>query len=145
LFAKVGGWEDKELIPYFVDYARFLFQNFGDRVKTWVTFNEPFIFCVYGYELGDDAPGLKHTADGAYKCAHTVLKSHGLTYRIYEKEFKPKQKGQIGISIYGCMSIPASDSAADIEAAERLYQFQVSALTWLRLKIICMILARLVC
>ena len=30
---KYGGWLSRETIPHFVDYARLMFQRFGDRVS----------------------------------------------------------------------------------------------------------------
>jgi beta-glucosidase/6-phospho-beta-glucosidase/beta-galactosidase len=37
---ELGGWANSELIDIFIDYAKILFDNFGDRVKMWTTFNE---------------------------------------------------------------------------------------------------------
>ena len=42
----------------FGDYARFLYRNYGDRVKYWITFNEPWISAWLGYGIGEDF-GLK--------------------------------------------------------------------------------------
>jgi beta-glucosidase/6-phospho-beta-glucosidase/beta-galactosidase len=44
-----GGWPNSELIQYFVAFADLVFWSFGDRVKTFVTFNEPNVFCSLGY------------------------------------------------------------------------------------------------
>lgn len=41
----------------FADYVDLCFWEFGDRVKHWITLNEPWTFCTSGYVTGTDAPG----------------------------------------------------------------------------------------
>ncbi|KAL0294197.1 UNVERIFIED_CONTAM: Beta-glucosidase 40 [Sesamum calycinum] len=41
----------------FATYAETCFKAFGDRVKYWITFNEPHTFAVQGYDVGLQAPG----------------------------------------------------------------------------------------
>jgi lactase-phlorizin hydrolase len=36
----LGGWTNSEIIDVYADYAKILFEHFGDRVKMWTTFNE---------------------------------------------------------------------------------------------------------
>lgn len=38
---ELGGWPNPLMTLYFMDYAKFAFKTFGDRVKMWITFNEP--------------------------------------------------------------------------------------------------------
>lgn len=42
---QIGGWSNELIVDYFKAYAKLLFERFGDRVKYWVTFNEPYIIC----------------------------------------------------------------------------------------------------
>lgn len=86
---------------------------------------EPGTFCDLGYGAGSHAPGLSEPGVLPYKCAHTVLKSHAMAYRIYEREFKETQKGVVGIILNSDWNEPASDKPEDIEAAERAIQFWV--------------------
>jgi beta-glucosidase len=37
----LGGWQNREIVKWFTDYAKVCFENFGDRVKYWFTLNEP--------------------------------------------------------------------------------------------------------
>jgi len=46
------GWPEDEIIDHFVAYADFAYKTFGDRVKKWITFNEPWVVCYKGYEVG---------------------------------------------------------------------------------------------
>jgi beta-glucosidase/6-phospho-beta-glucosidase/beta-galactosidase len=49
---QLGGWTNPEIIDNFIDYARVLLQEFGDRIKFWTTFNEPWHICVQAYGKG---------------------------------------------------------------------------------------------
>ncbi len=55
----IGGWPNEDLVQHFENYARLAYQRFGDRVKLWITFNEPFVSCMHGYGYGSHAPGIK--------------------------------------------------------------------------------------
>jgi len=52
LHEKYGGWLDYKSQDDFAAYAEFCFETFGDRVKNWITINEPWVNCVSGYRLG---------------------------------------------------------------------------------------------
>lgn len=90
----LGGWTNPLLPNIFVDYANILFQRFGDRVKTWITFNEPNIICSFGYGNTKMAPGINSSGIGDYLCGYTVLKAHGQVYRLYQDKYKHMYKGK---------------------------------------------------
>ncbi|CAM9215890.1 unnamed protein product [Choristocarpus tenellus] len=120
-----GGWQGAETANFFVEYARVCFERFGDRVKTWLTFNEPWCSTVLGYGNGEHAPGL-FSPDGAavYMAGHNCLLAHAHTVALYRKEFQPTQGGAIGITLNANWSEPkvSEDSevtSRNIEAAER--------------------------
>lgn len=92
---QIGGWPNPALIDIYGDYADLLFRLFGDRVKNWITFNEPFQICEEGYSLGTMAPGFKQLGIGGYQCAHTLLRAHARAYRIYEQRYKATQNGRL--------------------------------------------------
>lgn len=83
----------------FVHYASTCFKEFGDRVKHWITFNEPHNFAIEGYDLGIQAPGrcsiLSHMfcREGAsstepYVVAHNILLAHAGAFHTYKQHFK---------------------------------------------------------
>lgn len=50
-YGTVKGWPDSRIIPVFLEFAEFCFKEFGNRVKKWITFNEPWVVCYQGYEI----------------------------------------------------------------------------------------------
>ena len=57
VFQDIGGWTNEAMVDLFGEYARIVFQEFGNRVKTFVTINEPNIVCENEYYRGIYAPG----------------------------------------------------------------------------------------
>ncbi|GCB71813.1 hypothetical protein scyTo_0008938 [Scyliorhinus torazame] len=121
---RYGGWQNNSLINFFNDYANLCFETFGDRVKHWITFNNPWSTAVEGYEVGEHAPGLRLKGVGAYRAAHNIIKAHAKAWHTYDKLWRNHQKGLVGISITSEWGEPVDiTSQKDIEAAERYIQF----------------------
>ncbi|XP_025207235.1 myrosinase 1-like isoform X2 [Melanaphis sacchari] len=121
----LGGWVNPIMSDYFKEYARVLFTYYGDRVKWWITINEPLEICK-GYAIKAYAPYLNLNNTGFYLAAHTQLIAHGKAYRLYEEIFKPTQQGKISISISGLFFLPKNaESLDDINTAKRANQFEV--------------------
>jgi beta-glucosidase len=72
-----GGWFNRDTAFRFADYADHAATALGDRVKLWITLNEPFIHTVYGHAFGMHAPGEARMM-GALPTAHHQLLGHGL-------------------------------------------------------------------
>ena len=72
-----GGWLNRETAYRFAEYAALVADRLGDRVKLWITLNEPFIHMTLGYALGMHAPGRTLGLD-ALPVAHHQLLAHGL-------------------------------------------------------------------
>ncbi|WP_335338932.1 glycoside hydrolase family 1 protein [Erysipelothrix larvae] len=60
LYDEYQGWESRKIIEDFTNYAKLLFERFGDRVKYWVSLNEQNIFVMHGYLMGSHPPGYKN-------------------------------------------------------------------------------------
>ncbi|KAK9885203.1 hypothetical protein WA026_010708 [Henosepilachna vigintioctopunctata] len=118
-----GGWMNETIVDNYVFYARTLFELYGDRVKHWITFNEPFQICESGYSETDLAPFLNDSGVGGYICAHNLLISHGRAYREYERTFKQNQGGKVAITAHSFWFEPQGESDSDRAAAERAMQF----------------------
>jgi beta-glucosidase len=75
-----GGWLSRETALRFGDYVALVADRLGDRVRRWITLNEPVVHMAQGYAFGDHAPGRK-LGLGALPVAHHQLLGHGLAVR----------------------------------------------------------------
>ncbi|XP_063619466.1 myrosinase 1-like [Cydia splendana] len=122
----LGGWANPQIVNYFRDYARVVFNLFGDVVKIWTTMNEPHQHCYNGYGGDYFAPALKSHGVGEYLCIHYMLLAHAAVYHLYDEEFRPTQKGKIGITLDAFWAKPKNSSNPDdLEAAERYLQMHL--------------------
>nr|XP_021191415.2 myrosinase 1 isoform X1 [Helicoverpa armigera] len=119
---ELGGFTNALISEWFEDYARVVFENFGDRVKYFITFNEPREVCFEGYGSTTKAPILNSTALATYLCAKNLVMAHARAYHLYDKEFRATQGGQCGITISVNWFGPATDSEEDKMAAEIMRQ-----------------------
>ncbi|KAF2886264.1 hypothetical protein ILUMI_19907, partial [Ignelater luminosus] len=120
----LGGFANELMAEWFEDYARVVFENFGDRVRHWLTFNEPRQICLEGYGGDGKAPGYESSGIGDYLCAHNLIRAHARAYHLYDQKFRPKQNGNISITLDAAWSEPITNSTFDKEAAERALEFQ---------------------
>ncbi|XP_072933968.1 lactase-like protein isoform X2 [Epargyreus clarus] len=118
----LGGWTNPLIVGWFEDYARVVFEKFADRVKYWVTVNQP-SSCVMAYGEGVIAPGVVFNGVGEYLCIKNMLLAHAAAYRLYEKEYKKKYKGSVGIALELNWSDPINNKTANVEATDRYKQF----------------------
>ncbi|HZN72227.1 MAG TPA: GH1 family beta-glucosidase [Micromonosporaceae bacterium] len=72
-----GGWQRRDTAQRFAEYADRMGRALGDRVRLWLTLNEPVVHLVYGHMWGIHAPGL-HLFDDPFPVAHHQLLGHGL-------------------------------------------------------------------
>lgn len=92
-FSALGGWTNSIIVPYFANFARTAYQQFGDRVKTWITLNEPRLICQSYKGLVGDVTNNYPLGIAEYLCAHNLLKAHAEAYHIYDQEFRQQQQG----------------------------------------------------
>ena len=114
------------MVDEFAEYARVCFGAFGDHCANWITLNEPWCSAALGYCNGEHAPGrTQNPGTEPYLAAHHMLLAHAKAVQIYRREFKLKQGGVIGITLNMDWREPASDSPADIQAAQRSLDFNL--------------------
>lgn len=115
------GWINPELVDFFARYAEICFEHFGDRVKNWITLNEPWVAAILGYGQGVFAPGRISNSE-PYQAAHQLLRAHARAVDVYRSKFS-HQDGRIGITNNCDWREPLTDSDQDKAASERALEF----------------------
>jgi len=108
-----GGWPVRETADAFAEYAEVVAARLGDRVRHWLTVNEPWVVAWLGYATGQDAPGRTSEPD-AVAAGHHVLVAHGRAVEVLRRDV-PKAK--VGLAIDLIPMHPLSGSEEDVEAA----------------------------
>ena len=109
-----GGWESREVVEAYAQFAKKCFELFGDRVKHWMTFNEPIVPVEGGYPYNFHYPKVQDGKRAAQVAFHTMLANAKAI-----KEYKELgQDGQIGIVLNLTPSYPRStENEEDVKAA----------------------------
>jgi beta-glucosidase len=115
-----GGWPARQTVAAFVEYVTVVVRRLGDRVRYWITHNEPWVAAWLGYGWGQHAPGRADRGD-ALRAAHHLLLSHG---RAVEAIRALSSGAQVGITLNLTPIHPASDDERDRAAARRIDLFQ---------------------
>src|SRR5207247_2414018 len=93
-----GGWSNRETAYHFAEYADTVSRHLGDRVKGWITFNEPGVSATLGYLTGEHAPGLKNM-NKTIRATHHLLLAHGLAMpRLRQNVTRPDAECGITLS-----------------------------------------------
>ncbi|KAJ6803992.1 beta-glucosidase 12-like [Iris pallida] len=129
-----GSFLSPRIVKDYHDYVEVCFREFGDRVKHWITFNEPHVFTDYGYASGIFAPGrcssweigrCKNGDSGKepYIVGHHILLAHAAAVDLYRNKFQKTQNGKIGMTLDCNWMVPYSDSKSNGDAVERGLDF----------------------
>jgi len=111
-----GGWTSRATVDAFEGFTGAVSRRLGDRVRHWVTHNEPWCISHLGYEQGVHAPGRRDPA-ASLRVAHHLLLSHGRAVEVLRRN---SPGAQAGIVLILSPIEPASPAAADRDAARRL-------------------------
>ena len=109
-----GGWLNPDSAGWFADYAQILFRALDDRVRLWVTLNEPWVVVDGGYLHGVLAPGLRNPF-AAPRAAHNLLRAHAAATQAY----RAVGRNQIGLVVNLEPKYPAAETAEDLAATMR--------------------------
>jgi len=108
-----GGWPARIMADAFVEYADVVSRTLGDRVKNWITLNEPWVSAFVGYRYGRHAPGHTDVSE-AIAASHHLLLAHGQAVPVIRNNC-PDAK--VGIVLNLTPQVPASPSVADKKEA----------------------------
>ena len=110
----LGGWNSRDTVHRFVEYARHVNARLGDRLDGLTTHNEPWVVATLGHDKGIFAPGIKSRKIAA-QVSHHLLLSHGLALQALRAD---GAKSQLGIVLNLASTVPATAMPADIAAAQ---------------------------
>jgi len=110
-----GGWLNQDSSDWFAEYARVVVDKLSDRVKCWITLNEPQCFIGLGHQFGFHAPGDKLELAQVLMAAHNALLAHGKAVQMIRTY--SKAESQIGLAPVGLVNTPVTGSPQDVEAA----------------------------
>ena len=112
---KKGGYMNREFADDFAYYAKIVAQRYSDRVKNFITFNEP--QCILGcYRGSGQAPGLNMSDAETVPMAHNILLAHGKAVKALRENSVGEIK--IGFANQGSFFIPEKPTKKNIEAAK---------------------------
>ncbi|KAM9305033.1 lactase/phlorizin hydrolase-like [Gastrophryne carolinensis] len=123
---ETGGWQNDSIIDNFAEYADFCFSSFGDRVKHWITFHEPWVVSYAGYGTGEHAPGISEPGKASFKVTHNIVKAHAKAWHVYNDIYRSNQQGKVGISLNSDWAEPETPNDPEsVSATERYLQFML--------------------
>lgn len=79
------GWENKQVVDDFVEYAITLFKRFGHKIKYWITLNEQNIFTGLGWLTAQHPPGKFDDQKMFYQVNHHAFLAHAKTVIAYKE------------------------------------------------------------
>lgn len=113
-----GSWLNREIAPAFAEYAAIVVDRLSDRVKNWMTINEPQIFLGPGENEGLQCSNARKGHAERLLAAHNTLLAHGRAVQAIRAH--AKTPAQVGWAPIGRVKVPATGSAADIDAARTM-------------------------
>ena len=119
IFYEKGGWGNRDCIEYFLDYSSIVTKEFGDKVKYWITHNEPWVIANLGYNNGTHAPGSSNFYK-SLEVSHNLLLSHGKAIPIIKSN---SNQSSVGIVLNLSPGMPASKSSEDLKATKLFNQY----------------------
>jgi beta-glucosidase len=114
-----GGWLNRDSAEWFADYATLIGRRLGDRVKHWMTLNEPQVYINAGHLEGRHAPGDRLAFHEVLRAGHNTLRAHGRGVQALRAATPGPCR--IGYAPASHPKVPATDKPADIEAARRAF------------------------
>ncbi|CAN1250247.1 Isoflavonoid 7-O-beta-apiosyl-glucoside beta-glycosidase [Linum perenne] len=131
LEAEYGGFLSRNIVDDYVDYCDLLFEEYGSKVKKWITLNEPMGTTAKAYDEGVFAPGrcspwVNRSCRGGdsgiepYIVAHNLLLAHSAAYHLYKSKYQMQHlTAEIGVTYVTHWFVPYSNATKDVDAAQR--------------------------
>ncbi|MCI1665017.1 MAG: glycoside hydrolase family 1 protein [Atopobiaceae bacterium] len=114
-----GGWENREVVEAYANYAAKAFRAFGKEIRCWFTFNEPIVEPEQRYTAGIWYPFIKN-----YNRARAVQYNISIAHSLAVREYRVAKAAGLmmddsRIGLINCFTPPYTKedpSPADLEA-----------------------------
>ncbi|MBN1668290.1 MAG: beta-glucosidase [Anaerolineales bacterium] len=113
-----GGWQNPDSPDWFAEYTRVVVERLGDRVRHWMTLNEPSVFVGIGHHEDEHAPGIQLSFPEVLQVVHHVLLAHGKSVQAIRAA--SRLESQVGLAPSAFGNVPMTPSPQDIEAARQV-------------------------
>lgn len=112
---EAGGFLNRDIVDRFAEYGKIIAENFGDRVELFTVFNEPLVVLDFLYVHPVGGGDAVRTDQEVFEGVHNLL----LCNAAATESLRKYAKKEIQVGMVNCtqLKVPATDSAADIEAA----------------------------
>ncbi len=117
-----GGWENPQIIEEFKNYVKTVVDALSDKVRYWITFNEPACFIGFGYFEGRQAPFRINRMEKEQKfrdlayISKNVLLCHGSAVQLIRERSKMADP-QVGFALNARNFVAYDETEAGIEKA----------------------------
>ncbi|GAA1917245.1 GH1 family beta-glucosidase [Streptomyces sodiiphilus] len=112
-----GGWPERETALRFSEYAALAAEALGDRVRTWITLNEPWCSAFLGYASGVHAPGRTDQV-ASLRAAHHLNLGHGMAVQALRAQLPADAKVSVTLNLHHVRAL--TDRSQDVDAARRI-------------------------
>ena len=112
-----GGWLNPDSSDWFAEYTQIIVERLSDRVRHWMTLNEPQCFIHFGHHTAYHAPGLKLGFKEVLTAAHNALLAHGKAVQVIRAH--SRSTPTIGAAPVGHVFVPDNTSPECVAAAKQ--------------------------
>ena len=75
------GWDNPLVVDYYLRYVDLVVTRYGDRVKYWISFNEPNLWPIFAWSIGFMPPG-KANLFATLKVKDNIVAAHRRAYDL---------------------------------------------------------------
>ena len=108
-----GGWLNRDMTDRFADFTDTLVKLYGDRVKNYITINEPQVILGCAYDNEEHAPGTRLDTRQQLQVLHHLLLAHGKAARVVHGV----KDAKVAIAPNSKIYMPLKETPENIEAA----------------------------
>lgn len=94
LATEYGGWDNRKLIDFFINYCKVLFTEYGQKVTYWMSFNEiNNVVKIPWFAAAIDTSKDENPAQRQYQAAHHMFVAHALAKKAMKEVNEAAQMG----------------------------------------------------